>query len=136
MFVLKWHRHWVSGWAPNQGEYQASMVDNYGNADVYRGRIEGDRLVFESMPGSATHLRFTWDASDPGVIKWRNEMAAGAAHGSCRGIPHGAGTAADRNGIGRPKREAGRAGLHSHLVVEFLAVSHVKGTQTSDLRVD
>jgi hypothetical protein len=53
------------------------MVDNYGNADVYRGRIEGDRLVFESMPGSATHLRFTWDASDPGVIKWRNEMAAG-----------------------------------------------------------
>ena len=76
-FVLKWQLHWVSGWSPNAGEYRASMVDNYGNADVYRGRIEGDRLVFESMPGSATSLRFTWDASDPGVIRWRNEMGAG-----------------------------------------------------------
>ena len=51
------------------------MADNYGNADVYRGHIEGDRLVFESMAGAGTRLRFTWDASDPSVITWRNEMA-------------------------------------------------------------
>jgi hypothetical protein len=36
---------------------------------------EGDRLVFESMAGAGTRLRFTWDASDPTVITWRNEMA-------------------------------------------------------------
>jgi hypothetical protein len=75
-FVLKWELHWVSGWAPSAGEYRATMVDNYGNADIYRGHIEGDHLMFESMPGSATRLRFTWDASDPRAIKWRNEMAS------------------------------------------------------------
>jgi len=48
-FVLKWQLHWVSGWDPGHGEYRAVMADNYGHADVYRGRIEGDRLVFEPM---------------------------------------------------------------------------------------
>jgi hypothetical protein len=52
------------------------MADNYGHTGVYRGRIEGDRLVFESMQDTGPRLRFTWDASDPGVIGWRNEMAA------------------------------------------------------------
>lgn len=74
-FVLKWQLHWVSGWDPEHGEYRASMVDNYGHADVYRGHIEGDRLVFESMGETGPRLRFTWDASDPDVTKWRNEMA-------------------------------------------------------------
>ena len=44
---------------------------------MYRGRIEGDRPVLESLEAAAARLRFTWDASDPGVITWRNEMAAG-----------------------------------------------------------
>jgi len=74
-FVLRWQLHWVSGWAPQHGEYRASMADNYGNTGVYRGWIEGDRLVFESMEGASPRLRFTWDASKPGVITWRNEMA-------------------------------------------------------------
>ena len=76
-FVLKWQLHWVSGWSPEHGEYRAVMTDNYGHADIYRGRIDGDRLVFESMEGAAARLRFTWDVSDPGVITWRNEMAVG-----------------------------------------------------------
>jgi len=42
---------------------------------VCRGHIDGDRLVFESLEGAAARLRFTWDASNPGVITWRNEMA-------------------------------------------------------------
>jgi hypothetical protein len=29
------------------------------------------------MEGAAARLRFTWDATDPGVITWRNEMAVG-----------------------------------------------------------
>jgi hypothetical protein len=76
-FVLKWQMHWVSGWSPEHGEYRAVMTDNYGHADVYRGHIDGDRLVFESMPGAEIGLRFTWDASGPGVITWRNEMSIG-----------------------------------------------------------
>ena len=74
-FVLRWQLHWVSGWDPEHGEYRASMVDNYGHADVYRGRIDGDRLVFESMGDTGPRLRFTWDAADPTVTTWRNEMA-------------------------------------------------------------
>jgi hypothetical protein len=74
-FVLKWQLHWVSGWSPQHGEYRASMADNYGNAGVYRGRIDGDRLVFESLPGEDARLRFTWEVIDPDVTLWRNEMA-------------------------------------------------------------
>ena len=76
-FVLKWQLHWVSGWAPQHGQYRASMVDNYGHADVYQGHIDGDRLVFESMAETGTSLRFTWDASDRTVIRWRNEVSTG-----------------------------------------------------------
>jgi hypothetical protein len=67
-FVLTWKLHWVSGWSPSCGESRASMVDDYGNADVYRGWIDRDRLVFESLPGAPVRLRFTWDASRRGVI--------------------------------------------------------------------
>ena len=76
-FVLRWQLHWVSGWAPEHGEYRAVMTDSYGHAEVFRGRIDRDRLVFESLEGAAARLRFTWDATDPAVITWRNEMAAG-----------------------------------------------------------
>jgi hypothetical protein len=75
--VLKWQLHWVSGWAPEHGEYRAVMADNYGHADVFRGHIEGDRLIFESIAETGIRLRFIWDASDPDVINWRNEMSAG-----------------------------------------------------------
>ena len=74
-FVLTWQLHWVSGWDPDHGEYRAVTADNYGHTDMYRGHIEGDRLVFESMQDTGPRLRFTWDASDLGVIGWRNEMA-------------------------------------------------------------
>jgi len=76
-FVLKWQLHWVSGWSSDHGEYRAVMTDNYGHAEVFHGQIDGDRLVFESLEGAAARLRFTWDAGDPAVITWRNEMAVG-----------------------------------------------------------
>ena len=66
--VLTWQLHWVSGWVPEHGEYRAVMTDNYGHADVYRGHIDGDRLVFESLEGTGIRLRLTWDVSDPAVI--------------------------------------------------------------------
>jgi len=74
-FVLKWQLHWVSGWSPEHREYRAVMTDNYGRAEVYHGRIEDDRLVFESLEGTAPRLRLTWDVSDPDLIIWRNEMS-------------------------------------------------------------
>ena len=74
-YVLTWQLHWVSGWVPEHGEYRAVMTDNYGHADVYRGYIDGDRLIFESPEGTGTRLRLTWDVSDPAMITWRNEMA-------------------------------------------------------------
>jgi hypothetical protein len=73
-FVLRWQLHWVCGWDPEHREYRASMVDNYGHAMVYRGRIDGDRLVFQSMPDADVRLRFTWDASDESAILWKNEV--------------------------------------------------------------
>jgi hypothetical protein len=76
-FVLKWQLHWVAGWAPEVGRHLATMTDNYGHADVYAGRIEGDRLTFESSADKPVRLRFIWDVSDPSDIIWRNEMAMG-----------------------------------------------------------
>lgn len=74
-FVLRWQLHWVCGWSPEHGEYRAAMVDNYGHADVYRGQMDGDRLVFESMGDTGPRLRFTWDASNLEAMLWRNEMS-------------------------------------------------------------
>src|ERR671910_2004853 len=48
-FVLRWELHWVAGWDPTNGEYRATIADNYGRTDVMRGWIEGDRLTFESI---------------------------------------------------------------------------------------
>jgi hypothetical protein len=76
-FVLKWELHWVSGWAPEFNEYRASMVDNYGHAMVYRGWIEDDRLIFESLGDAPVRLRFTWQLVGNGTVNWRNEMAVG-----------------------------------------------------------
>ena len=74
-FVLKWQLHWVVGWDPANGEYRATHCDNYGHADVMRGRIEGDRLTFETIGDLPVRLRLVWDVSDPEDVRWRNEMA-------------------------------------------------------------
>jgi Protein of unknown function (DUF1579) len=74
-FVLTWNMHWVAGWDPARGEYRATVADNYGHAEVMRGRIEGDRLLFESLDDAAVRLRLVWDVSDPARVVWRNEMS-------------------------------------------------------------
>jgi hypothetical protein len=78
-FVLKWQLHWVVGWDPAKGEYRATIADNYGHADVMRGQIEGNRLVFESIGNPPIRIRLVWDAADPADITWRNEMSVGGA---------------------------------------------------------
>ena len=67
----------MCGWAPEHDEYRAVTTDNYGHAAVYRGQIDGERLIFESPEDAGIRLRFTWDASDPDVTTWRNEMTTG-----------------------------------------------------------
>jgi hypothetical protein len=73
--VLTWQLHWVVGWDPARQAYRATLADNYGHADVMTGHLDGDRLVFESEPGSPVRLRMTWDASDPQHLQWSNESS-------------------------------------------------------------
>jgi hypothetical protein len=77
--VLRWQLHWVAGWDPTSSEYRATVADCYGNAIVMRGRIDGDRLVFETIGEPPVCLRLVWDVSDPMDVVWRNEMSVGGA---------------------------------------------------------
>jgi Protein of unknown function (DUF1579) len=74
-FVLRWKLHWVTGWDARAGEYRASSADNNGpNLAIYRGRVEGDRLVYESLQETLPRLRLTWILTDPDHCTWRNEF--------------------------------------------------------------
>jgi hypothetical protein len=73
-FLLTWQLHWVTGWDADAGEYVATHNDNYGHAGVMHGRLDGDRLVYESSDGAA-RLRMTFDASDPTGVVWINETS-------------------------------------------------------------
>ena len=73
-FVLTWQLHWVAGWDPTAGEYRATLADNYGHADVMRGRIDGDRLIYETPDERPVRLRLTWDLTDPDTPVWTNEV--------------------------------------------------------------
>jgi len=70
-----WQLHWVVGWDPTSQEYRATIADNYGHADVMRGWIDGDQLVFETVTAAPVRLRMVWDATDPADIVWRNESS-------------------------------------------------------------
>lgn len=73
-FVLRWHLHWVTGWDGPHGEYRASSADNNGpNLAIYRGRIDGNRLVYESLDDAFPRIRLTWILDDPEHARWRNE---------------------------------------------------------------
>jgi hypothetical protein len=75
-FVLRWQLKWVTGWDGRAGEYRASSADNQGpNLGLYRGRLEGDRLVYESLQDELTRIRLTWILEDETHCRWRNEFA-------------------------------------------------------------
>jgi hypothetical protein len=74
-FVLRWQLHWVAGWDAGANEYRASSADNNGpNLALYRGRIDGDRLVYESLQDGFPRIRLTWILRDPDHCTWRNEF--------------------------------------------------------------
>ena len=74
-FVLRWQLHWVTGWDAPHGEYRASSADNNGpNLAIYRGRLDGARLVYESLQDELPRIRLTWVLTDPDHCTWRNEF--------------------------------------------------------------
>jgi len=74
-FVLRWQLKWVTGWDGRAGEYRASSADNQGpNLGLYRGRLEGERLVYESLQDGLPRIRLTWILDDPTRCRWRNEL--------------------------------------------------------------
>lgn len=74
-FVLTWMLHWVTGWDARAGEYRASSADNNSpTLEIYRGRIDGNRLVYESLNDSLPRIRLTWILHDPTHAAWRNEF--------------------------------------------------------------
>jgi len=73
-FLLTWRLHWVTGWDAHAGEYRATLNENYGHADVMRGRISGDRLIYETIGERPSRLRLTWDFSDSAAPAWTNEI--------------------------------------------------------------
>jgi hypothetical protein len=74
-YVLTWRLHWVTGWDADAQEYRAVLADNYGHADVLRGQIDGDRLVYETFGDGAVELRLVWDLSEPEAAVWSNERS-------------------------------------------------------------
>jgi hypothetical protein len=53
------------------GEYRASSVDNQGpNLGLYRGRIEGDRLSYESAQDGLLRICLTRFLTDTSHCSW------------------------------------------------------------------
>lgn len=71
--VVTWKAHWIAGWDARAEEYRGMAVDSNGISMMFRGRVEDDRLIMESMD-PAVPLRFVWDATNPDAIAWRNEI--------------------------------------------------------------
>lgn len=79
-FVLRWELHWITGWDPKAGEYRAASADNNGpTLALYRGRIEGDRLVYEPVGQELPRVRLTWELRDSRRCTWRNEYTLDGA---------------------------------------------------------
>jgi hypothetical protein len=74
-FVLRWQLHWVAGWDLLMREYRASSADNNGpSLAIYRGQIDGNRLVYESPQETLPRIRLTWILMDSDHCTWRNEF--------------------------------------------------------------
>jgi hypothetical protein len=57
-------------------------ADTNGRAFIFHGRIEGDRLVMETLGESPANLLFTWDVVDELTATWKDEVSFGAGPGS------------------------------------------------------
>jgi hypothetical protein len=74
----QWTAYWVSGWDSGRKEYRGFIFDSDGTSSEMRGRLEGEKLIYESMTdvvmrGKPTRLRFTFDSSHPKGIDFTAE---------------------------------------------------------------
>ncbi len=76
-YVLTWKLHWVTGWDTQAGEYRAVLTDNNGQADIMRGRIDGDVLTYENFGDGPVRLRLRWNRSAGPGLRFTNEMSVG-----------------------------------------------------------
>ncbi len=102
-FVARWQLHWVAGWDPQAKEYRATVADNYGHADVLRGRIDGDLLTFTPRRLSTCRARSRGDHDHRRVAPGR-KVASGIKFGGRRRSPPGM---AGRPSHARRRRAAG-----------------------------
>lgn len=72
--VLNWQARWVMGWDHDANEYRAVGADTNGRAFIFHGRIEGDRLVMETLGEAPARLLFTWEVVDERTVTWKNEV--------------------------------------------------------------
>jgi hypothetical protein len=75
--ILTWNARFIAGWDVQAQEYRAVGVDSNGSAFMFRGVIKGDQLIMESMGEGPVRIRFTWDATDPTAMTWKNEISLG-----------------------------------------------------------
>jgi hypothetical protein len=57
----------------------AYAADSNGRSVDFVGAIEGDRFIITSEPltmgNLSGRLRMVWDAANPNLMRWRNEIA-------------------------------------------------------------
>ena len=74
----QWNGHVHMGWDYLNKDYRAVIVDNMGGAMMMEGKMDGQKLVLESvgnyqMMGKPTKMRMTFDLTDPKVLKVTEE---------------------------------------------------------------
>jgi hypothetical protein len=79
--AMTWKGHWTYGWDFAAKAYRGVMVDSWGMAMMLDGKIEGQKITWESkgevmMMGQPTKVRFSMDVTDPKAIKFIGEHTA------------------------------------------------------------
>ena len=79
--VTSWSAHYIAGWDVARRCYVAFAADSNARSVPFTGAIDGDRFVITSdgasIGGAPVRLRMIWDATEPEVMTWRNEMSIG-----------------------------------------------------------
>jgi len=77
--VMSWSAHYLAGWDFARRAYVAFAADSNGRCVSFTGEIEGDRFTITSdgaqIGGAPVRLRMIWDAGNPEVMTWQNEMS-------------------------------------------------------------
>ncbi|NIK59130.1 DUF1579 family protein [Kribbella shirazensis] len=74
-FVRHTQLHWIAGWDPETGEYQASTADSEGHFTFLTGHIAGRLLTFDSIGHPRLRTRLFWHVADAETMTWRTEVS-------------------------------------------------------------